>query len=120
MWNASLSTTPNTVWIRLLLLLAVLLVPQLLRLLQKTPPKPLPKTTEKPHADTLSEMADAMRKTPDEIRPPQEFSANATLDSQQGFPSLPSLQPESTFIPSVLLVALVLGLAFLALQHWLH
>jgi hypothetical protein len=113
----------NSSVIRLLLFVAILVIPQILRAVQKAQTK----KTQKPAGTvarpaSLPDLLETLRKSAEDTRArrpaeittaePQELREMSSVETPRG------ISFESAIMPSLLLVALLISLGWLAYHYW--
>lgn len=108
----------NSALIKIVLILLILIVPQILRIMQqvkKSKSAPVP-SRGTPLADALRE---ALQKPRGQAGPhPGEVKMNVdALRANEQFQQPPKIEPESSFLPSALLLALLACLGVMAYRY---
>lgn len=115
-------TGSNTALIRILLIVLILVVPQIIRAMQRAKKaKSVAEDAGPVRTNSLGDvLREAMRKSAEQARARRgELPMQAEpLRLNEQFEQPPKIEPESSFLPSMLLLALVACLCLMAYRYW--
>jgi hypothetical protein len=115
-----LAATPNPALIRVVLIVLFLVISQILRAAKKSSSsKPAPEAAPGKGSQIGEVLREAMRQAADPTRGRQSGQAvNAEPQVSEQFQQPPTTEPESSFVPSLLLLALFACLCLMAYRYW--
>jgi hypothetical protein len=119
---AMLATAPNPTLIRVVLIVLFLIISQFLRAKKSSSSKPASGTGAGAGSQVGGVLRDAMRKAAEQVqeRHSGETIAGVPEPVIDQFQQPPSTEPESSFIPSFLLLALLVCLCLMAYRYWVR